>query len=466
MAEEKKDYEIAKDGKSVIYHPEYKEDAYNRYYMQSRKEVLNRMRELADQFNKPVSGHYSIDGIGGEVYHFDIQPGMTERGAEQAWLQAYDTRWIKHTDEELAAQKAECLAECIKDREDRQQKTVSSGMILSWHTGWSSVTIHDEYVAYRSSGLDFEKLEQRYNFADAAKAFKANMKSINNAQTAEKIIAKYHLPLILKGEALNAVQQDKKDRKLSKDQTSCKMVDLLAYAGNFSLGTKFSSLSYKMRNLAIDFNKVWEMPNFTKAMHELNDIIFDKWVEVQDKVLQEYGIPLKFQPEDLKEYWGKSNYEKRIDAQVAGRYYSIDEEKKVIKYDPNENHYGKRDKDINETAANMAEIAKRENMPVVAEWQHLPIRAEIGMTPEQVLKDYEENKRQMLWIAPEYQKLAHGEKFSFYRARLAKKIDKLTGNRFHLAEKKLEDVSPMTQKVEKYLNRRSSKVKSEKVKEL
>lgn len=466
MAEEKKDYEIAKDGKSVIYYPEYREGgwpSYNRYYTQSRKEVLNRMRELADQFNKPVSGHY---GSSGEVYHFDIQPGMTERGAEQAWLQAYDTRWTKYTDEERVAQKAKFLDESIHEREIRQQENVSSGMILSWHTGWSSPSTYDEYVDLKSSGLDLEKLEQKYDFAGAAKAFKEEMKSFNNVQTAEKIIAKYHLPLILKGEALEAVQQDNNGKKPSKNQSSCKMVDLLSYAGNFSLGLKFSNVSYKMRNLNIDMKKVSEISDFAKAVNELNNVLFDKWQKVQDKVLQERGIPLKFRPEDLKEYWGKSNYEKRMEAEAAGRYYAIDEENKVIKYNPNENHYGKQDKDISETAANMAEIAKRENMPVEAEWQHLPIRAEVGMTPEQVLKDYEENKRQMLWIEPEYQKLAHGEKLSFYRARLAKKIDEKTGNRFHLAKKKLADVSPVAQKVEKYFDRRGRRTKSDKVKEL
>ena len=91
--------------------------------------------------------------------------------------------------------------------------------------------------------------------------------------------------------------------------------------------------------------------------------------------------------------------------QATGTFYTIDEKRNVIVYDPQCNHYGKWDYNINETTQNMAEIAAKEDMPVEATFNRTTFQMKPGMTAEEGVKEwdrvmtrnYEEYKK-----SPEY----------------------------------------------------------------
>lgn len=75
--------------------------------------------------------------------------------------------------------------------------------------------------------------------------------------------------------------------------------------------------------------------------------------------------------------------------QRIGVYYKIDQKRKVIIYDPSCNNHGKWDYKLENTVSNMAEIAKRERMPVEATFNGTTFQMTPGMSPKAGEKEYD-----------------------------------------------------------------------------
>ena len=86
---------------------------------------------------------------------------------------------------------------------------------------------------------------------------------------------------------------------------------------------------------------------------------------------------------------------------ALGMFYTVDEERKVIIYDPKCNNYGKWDYNLDDSTKNMAEIAAREKMPVEACFNDTVFQIKPGMSTEDGIKAYEE-AREKAW--EEYKK--------------------------------------------------------------
>ena len=75
--------------------------------------------------------------------------------------------------------------------------------------------------------------------------------------------------------------------------------------------------------------------------------------------------------------------------QKNGTFYTIDEKRNVIVYDPKCNNHGKWDYNINETTRNMAEIAAKENMLVEATFNGTTFQMKQGMTAEEGVEEWD-----------------------------------------------------------------------------
>ncbi|MBR1648674.1 MAG: hypothetical protein IJ689_03645 [Alphaproteobacteria bacterium] len=96
-----------------------------------------------------------------------------------------------------------------------------------------------------------------------------------------------------------------------------------------------------------------------------------------------------------------TDYEKK----VAGVFYQVDEENKIITYDPQNNHQGRWDYNIQETTSNMAEIAKKTGYEVQATFNGTKFSVTPGMTAEDGEKAWDaamEKKRQDYLNSPQY----------------------------------------------------------------
>lgn len=91
--------------------------------------------------------------------------------------------------------------------------------------------------------------------------------------------------------------------------------------------------------------------------------------------------------------------------ELTGTHYQIDEERKVIIYDPQDNHLHKWDYKLENSTTNMAMIAEREGMTVEATFNGTTFQVRPGMTAEEGEKAFEK-ARKAAWEAykktPEY----------------------------------------------------------------
>lgn len=71
-----------------------------------------------------------------------------------------------------------------------------------------------------------------------------------------------------------------------------------------------------------------------------------------------------------------------------GDFFKIDEERKVVLYDQDNNNHGRRDKNFNETATNMVEIANKTGYSVEAVFNGAQFQVKPGMTVDQADKVY------------------------------------------------------------------------------
>ena len=91
----------------------------------------------------------------------------------------------------------------------------------------------------------------------------------------------------------------------------------------------------------------------------------------------------------------KADIEKRIKAFMEeqeqkrnGTFYKVDDENKLITYDPNKNNHGETDNNISQTISNMIEIAGKTGYTIQAKFNDAQFKIEPGMTSEQSYQAY------------------------------------------------------------------------------
>lgn len=109
-----------------------------------------------------------------------------------------------------------------------------------------------------------------------------------------------------------------------------------------------------------------------------------------------------------------------------GTYYTIDEDRGVIIYDPYCNNYGKFDLNLKDSTQNMAEIAERTKMSVEAKFNGTVFQMTPGMTPEDGKKAFDEafeRARKEYRKSPEYQAEKNKRELSRIKNKLQEKAD-------------------------------------------